>query len=115
MTVMRKELRAMLTWSLAQPGKFRSKDAEAHFGEHQTTAGQKLKRLEEQGYLKREKVSQIVQYLTVVDREKAEIAAKTESPTAHRNSQRNRKRQHKPTVFARVNSIFAAGQTVGQP
>lgn len=110
MTVMRKELREMLQWCLKQPGKFRSKDAEAHFGEHQTTAGQKLKRLEEQGYLKREKVSQIVQYLTVIDREKAEIAAETVSPTAHRNSQRNRRRQHKPKAFARVNSIFSAAQ-----
>ena len=110
MTVMRKELREMLQWCLKQPGKFRSKDAEAHFGEHQTTAGQKLKRLEEQGYLKREKVSQIVQYLTVINREKAEIAAETVSPTAHRNSQRNRRRQHKPKAFARVNSIFSAGQ-----
>lgn len=112
MTVMRKELRQMLTWCLAQPGKFRSKDAEAHFGEHQTTAGQKLKRLEDLGYLEREKVNQIVQYLTVVNREQAEIAAETVSPTAHRNSQRNRKRQHKPTVFARVNSIFSMGQSL---
>lgn len=112
MTVMRKELREMLQWCLDQPTRFRGPDAEAHFKKHQTTICTKLKRLEEQGYLKREKVSQIVQYLTVIDRKKAEIAVATVSPTAHRNSQRNRRRQHKPTVFARVNSIFSAAQQI---
>lgn len=110
MTVIRKELRAMLKWCLEQPGRFRIADAQKTFEVHRTSIGERLRRLESMGYLEREKVDQVYEYLRVINREAATVAANTESPTAHRDSQKFRPRKRKTGKFAGVSFIFAAAQ-----
>lgn len=110
MTVIRKELREMLKWCLAQPGRFRIDDARKTFEIHRTSIGERLRRLESMGYLEREKVDQVYEYLRVINREAATVAANTESPTAHRDSQKFRPRKRKTSKFSGVSFIFAAAQ-----
>ena len=115
MTVMRKELRAMLTWCLAQPGKFRIPDAMAHLHAPQSSTRKKIRKLEALGYLRRTVVDQKTHHFTVIHRAQAKVAASTASIHQHQTAVRKPRIKHKTAAFARVNSIFAAGQTVGQP
>mgnify|MGYP003420319089 CR=1 FL=1 len=119
MTVMRKELRQMLTWCLAQRGKFRIPDAMAHLNAPQSTVRKKIRKLEDLGYLQRTVVDQKTHHFIVIRRAQAKVAASTAS-VHHLNKPAVKKKppyiRHKKTsAFARVNSIFAAGQTAGQP
>lgn len=110
MTVMRKELRDLLLWCLEQPGKFRCPDAMAHFKQGQGTIGKKMRALEAQDFLQREVVNQIIHNFTVINREKAELAAQTESIHKHQTLVRKPRIRHKKSSFARVNFIFSAAQ-----
>lgn len=113
MTVMRKELRAMLTWCLAQPGQFRIPDAMAHFNAPQSTVRKKIKKLEDLGYLRRAVVDQKTHYFTVINRGQAERAASTASVHHLHQPAVTKKpyiRHKKTATFARVNSIFSVGE-----
>lgn len=107
---MRKELRAMLKWCLAQPGKFRNPEAMAHFNAKQASIGKKLRSLEALGYLEREVVSQHIHYFKVTNREEAVLVANTESIHKHQAMVRKPRIKRKTSTFARVNSIFSAAQ-----
>lgn len=112
MTVMRKELRAMLTWCLDQPDKFRIPDAMAHFNAPQSSTRKKIRKLEDLGYLRRTVVNQKLHYFTVINRGQAERAASTASVHhLHKPAVTKPYIRHKKTAaFARVNSIFSVGE-----
>lgn len=114
MTVMRRELREMLQWCLAQPRKFKSVDVEKHMGIHRTTTGHNLRRLESLGLIEREVVPQKAHYFKVINREKAMALAETPSPTGHLKSQVERKKVYKPRPIGRVNSVWQLGQQPAQ-
>ena len=100
----------MLKWCLAQPGKFKSIQAEKHMGIHRTTTGYNLRRLESMGLIEREVVPQKAHYFKVINRDRAKELAETPSPTAHLKSQVERKKAYKPRPIGRVNSVWQLGQ-----
>jgi len=107
---MRKQRRELLAWCLAQPGKFRCPDAMAHLKQGQGTVSKKIRALEAQGFLQREVVNQVIHYFTVINREKAVLAAQTESIHKHQAAVRKPRVKRKTSNFAGVNSIFAVAQ-----
>jgi hypothetical protein len=110
MTVLRRELRELLTWCLTRRAKFRSPDAQAALNKPQTSTNYGLKRLENMHLLQREAVNRTTHYFTVINRATAQRLASTASPTERQNAKRDRRQVFKKTTIGRVNSIWQLGQ-----